>query len=133
VRSFEIQSGHGTGYHLFFGTNNELGLARMKEAMWKADPVTGQRFTDSTESDQLVLFEQGVDTAPLLRALRERFKSAPFTIEQADQFTLIQTPFIPAHLRKRTLAPEEEAERLQVLTSRKRAKTYPPGTRMRFL
>src|SRR5260370_24954762 len=75
VRLLEMQRGPGNGYHVFFGTSNELGLAKMKEAMWKADPVTVQRFTDSTQSDHLVHFDQGVDTAPLHLALRERFKS----------------------------------------------------------
>jgi three-Cys-motif partner protein len=133
VRSFEIQSGQGNGYHLFFGTNNELGLARMKEAMWTADPVAGQRFTDSTQTDQLVLIDVEVDTAPLLRALRDHFATAPFTIEQAERFTVLETSFTASHLRRRTLAPEEEAGMLRVLTARKMVRTYPPGTRMRFL
>src|SRR2546425_506747 len=71
VRSFEIQADASHGYDLFFGTNNELGLRRMKEAMWSLDPITGQRFADSTTTGQLVLFDAAVDVRPLRTALRD--------------------------------------------------------------
>lgn len=133
VRSFEIQAGGGNGYTLFFGTNHELGLERMKDAMWTADPVAGQSFSDSTEGDQLVLFQSQVDTAPLLLALRQQFGDQPFTVEQAERFTLFSTPYSPSHLRRRTFAPEEDRGRIEVLTPRKRRGTFPAGTRLRFL
>ena len=134
VRSFEVRTSSGHGYHLFFGTNSELGLEKMKDAMWKADAVTGTRFRDSTSEDQLVLFEPEVDTAPLLRSLRTKFAEKTFTIEAATRATLLETPFLPSgHLKRRTLEPEERAGRLEVLSARRRKYTYPPGTRMRFL
>ncbi len=133
VRSFEIEAGSGNGYTLFFGTNHELGLERMKEAMWAADPISGQRFSDSTDSDQMVLFQSEVDTKPLLAALRLRFGERPFSIEDAERFALLSTPFIPSQVRRRTFAPEEREGRLVVLTPRPRRGTYPPGTRLRFV
>lgn len=134
VRSFEIQASGSHGYDLFFGTNHELGLLKMKEAMWKVDPAGGQRYRDTTQTDQTVLFTDEVDTRMLLRALRQRFDTRIFTIENAERFTLLETPYVPtSHLRQRTLAPEEKAERLEVLTARSRARTYPAGARMRFL
>jgi len=134
VRSFEIRSGPNSGYHLFFGTSHPLGLEKMKEAMWSLDPVAGQSFSDSTNSDQLVLFQPEVDTGPLLQALRMRFGTAPFTIDDAAQFTLLDTPYVPSsHLRRKTLVPAENEGRIEVLGGRTRAGTYPPGTRIRFL
>jgi three-Cys-motif partner protein len=133
VRSFEIQAGGGNGYTLFFGTNHELGLERMKEAMWTADPIAGQSFSDSTESSQLTLFQSEVDTRPLLTILRDRFGTKPFTVEEAERFTLLSTPYIPTHLRKRTFAPQEADGLIEVLTPRNRKGTFPAGTRLRFL
>jgi hypothetical protein len=131
---FEIHAGTGNGYHLFFGTTHPLGLAKMKEAMWSLDPIAGQRFSDSTVSDQMVLFESQVDTRPLLRLLRERFGTSVFNIEQAEEFTLLATPYVSSsHLRNRTLRPAEAEDLIEVITKRKRAGTYPPGTRLRFL
>ena len=133
VRSFEIQSDTSRGYDLFFGTNNNLGLRRMKEAMWAIDPITGQRFADSTATGQLVLFEHAVNLGPLGTALRGHFGTRPFTVEEAELFILVETPYVPSHLRRPILIPAETEGQLEVLTHRKRARTYPPGTRMQFL
>jgi len=133
VRSFEIQSGGPRGYHLFFGTTNLLGLKRMKEAMWSLDPLTGQRFGDSTESGQLVLFQLKVNTAPLLAALKAHFGPREFSIEDAEEFTLVETIYAATHLRKHTLAPAESGGELKATTARRRACTYPDGTRLRFV
>lgn len=134
VRSFEILSSANpnAGYTLFFGTNNKLGLERMKESMWSIDPVMGQRYRDTTDTGMQPLFEREVDTAPLGDALIDHFARKPFTIEEACEFALVQTPFIPSHVKKRTLKPLEQADELEVLTARKRRFTYPDGTRMRF-
>lgn len=134
VRSFEIHSGRHTGYHLFFGTGHELGLQKMKEAMWAADAVAGREFSDSTLSDQLVLFEPEVDTTYLRKALQANFGSAKFTIEQAERYALLDTQFLPTHLRRRTLAPAEKEGMIEVIgASGRRAGTFPPGTKLRFV
>src|SRR5690606_29674209 len=135
VRAFEIVPARGGNSHfLFFGTGSKRGLERMKEAMWKLDPVDGQTFRDSTLVGQLVLFSVEVDTAPLFRALKERFGTSPFTIEQALDFTLCETPYLPSHLKQRTLAPAERRGELEPVNPKpkRRARTYPPGTRIRF-
>lgn len=131
VRSFEIPTAEGSGYRLYCTTGSEKGLEKMKEAMWRADPLAGERYTDTT--DELVLFEPEADTGPLLRALRAHLGTEAFTIEQAERFTLLHTPYLPAsHLKTRTLAPAERAGHIEALSERKRARTYPSGTRMRF-
>jgi three-Cys-motif partner protein len=134
VRSFEIVSSANpaSGYTLFFGTTHPLGLERMKESMWDIDPVQGQRYKDTTSAGIQPLFEHEVDTAPLRDALKEHFGTKAFTIEDACQFTLIDTPYLPSHVKRRTLKPLEENGTLEVLSERKRRGTYPAGTRMRF-
>lgn len=116
VRSFEIvpQAG-GNSYYLFFGTNELLGLRKMKAAMWKIDPVAGQVFKDSTVVDHPILFEQKPDLERLTAMLREQFGHDEFTIEEAKHFTLTETPFRDdAHLKQGTLAPAEKAGELAV-------------------
>lgn len=135
VRSFQIVGKHSArGYHLFFGTQHKLGLQKMKEAMWRADPLTGQRFQDSTNPNALVLFEENVDTSPLAEALRSHFGSSPFTIEEALEFTLVDTPFLPTHVKTRTLRPMEHRREVEVVDARpgRRTGQYPEGTRLRF-
>lgn len=94
VRPFEIVPDIGkNSYVLFFGTNHELGLRRMKAAMWKIDPVGGTSFRDSSTVDHPVLFEAKPDLPRLEAELRGRFAKDPFGIEVAAQFTLTETAF----------------------------------------
>ncbi len=135
VQSFEIiTSAPNSGYHLFFGTRHERGLERMKETMWKIDPAEGHRFRDSTLVGQTPLFQPQVDTRPLRDELAAHFGSRRFTIQEALSFTLIETPYIPSHVKKLTLKPLEQADKLAVVSAkpgRKRG-TYPDGTVLRF-
>ncbi len=131
VRSFEIPTEKGNGYRLYFTTASDKGLEKMKEAMWRADRLGGERYQDTT--GELVLFEPEPDTNPLLRALKTNFADRTFSIEEAERFTLLDTAYLPsAHLKKRTLAPAERGDRIEALSPRKRRATYPPGTKLRF-
>jgi three-Cys-motif partner protein len=134
VRPFEMLDAAGThGYHLFFGSQNETGLSRMKKAMWSVDPGDGALFRDPTVKGQQLLFTPTPDFGILLAMLRERFLARPFSIEAAERFVLLETPFLhDAHLKARTLAPAERDGLLEVLTPRTKRLTYPKGTRMRF-
>jgi three-Cys-motif partner protein len=134
VRSFEIVSSANaaSGYTLFFGTKHLLGLERMKESMWSIDPVEGKRYKDTTSSGMQPLFARDVDTNPLRLAMIEKFGDRPFTIEDACEFTVAETPYIRSHVKKRTLKPLEQTDKLEVLSERKQKGTYPDGTRMRF-
>lgn len=116
ARSFQLRTQDGNDYRLVFGLGHRKGLEIAKEAMWKADPVTGTSYTATTESGQEVLFspDEEVDTAPLLQELRSQFGTGWFTIDQADGCTLIDTPFRKAHLRRRTLQSAERDGKLDV-------------------
>lgn len=116
VRSFQIQTEDGNDYRLVFGLGHTRGLEIAKDAMWKADPVRGTAFRATTHSGQEVLFTPGslVDTTALKRELRTKFGTSWFTIEQAEECTLLDTWFRKGHLRRRTLAPAELAGELEV-------------------
>lgn len=83
---------------------------------------------------QAPLFQPQVDTAPLRDELVSHFGSKPFTIEEALRFTLIETPYIPSHVKKMTLKPLEQADKLEVVSAKpdRRHGTYPDGTVLRF-
>jgi three-Cys-motif partner protein len=133
VRSFEIVTAENMGYHLFFGTGNTTGLLKMKEAMWAVDPTGGVRYRDSTIRDQLVIFEEEPDFTALRDMLQAHFGATPFSIDQAEEYTLLSTPFLPTHLRRRTLGVAEEAELLDVTRPAGAKKgTFISGTTMRF-
>jgi three-Cys-motif partner protein len=137
VRSFEITPAHEAGgntYHLVFGTANELGLERMKDAMWQVDPSGGQGFRDSTLADHPVLFTAEPTYDELEKMLRQRFTTDWFTIEEAERFALHDTPFRrKGHLKTPTLKPAEQRGDLEVQRSvGQKAGSFSAGTRMRF-
>lgn len=63
------------------------------------------------------------------------YGDAWFTIEQAEETTTHQTPFLhDKHLKKLTLVPAEKEGVIEVERSAgKRRGTFTPGTRMRFV
>lgn len=135
VRSFEIvTSSPNSGYHLFFGTGNLKGLEKMKDAMWSVDPAEGHRFRDSTVKGLMPLFEPEPDMAPLVEALEGEFRGKVFTIEEAERFTLVQTPYKKGHIKTRTLKALEKDGKIEAVDppQGRRARTYPPGTKLRF-
>ncbi len=138
VRTFEmINQGNRTEYFLFYGTNSKLGLSKMKEAMWRADPVGGQVFSDRSVSGQGVLFEPEADTTPLRRQLQGRFRDKGWVpIEEVSDFVLEETAYSELiHLKRATLAPMEKEDFLEAKRPGERGRrgTFPSGTKIRFL
>jgi hypothetical protein len=136
VRPFEIVPDVGkNSYILFFGTNHDLGLRRMKAAMWKIDPAGGTTFRDSSTVDHPVLFEAQPDLGRLERELRAHFGKDAFPIEAAAQFTLTATAFRDDGHLKPALKSAELAGRLAFVTGKPGRKQgqFPEGTVVRFV
>jgi hypothetical protein len=80
------------------------------------------------------LFEQKPDLTRLRDMLREKFGGTWFTIEQAEEFTLLETAFRDNGHLKPTLKAAEANGVLEVdRPAGKRLGSFTPGTRMRFL
>ncbi len=77
VRHFEMRDrDNRVVYYLFFATNNPVGHLKMKEAMWKVDPMGDFWFSDATDPNQALLFN-APSTAPLAGALAAKFNGTP--------------------------------------------------------
>ena len=112
VRSFEMRNErNASDYFLYFASNNLLGLAKMKEAMWKVDPAGDFMFSDATNFEQTVLFQPEPDRHELRRLITGRFAGRRATVEQVETFVLEDTPFHASHYR-RVLATMEAADQL---------------------
>lgn len=140
-RTFEmVNMGNRTEYFLFFATNNRHGISKMKVAMWKADPVQGEVFSDRTQTDQLVLIEPEPNLSHLIDLLRQRFLGrGAVAIRQVEDFVLFDTPYSEKiHLKQRTLKPMEQSEPPLISVVRpwgspNRPGSYPLGTLITFL
>jgi three-Cys-motif partner protein len=137
VRSFEmLNQGNRTDYFLFFATNSLLGLEKMKEAMWKVAPSGDYQFSDYTDSlGVMSLFANDPDFSELQRLLRKRFKGSDVSIEDLEEFVVADTPFLKTHIKRSTLKPMEESNKIAAVDSKpgRRRGTFPPGTIIRFV
>jgi hypothetical protein len=99
---FRLTDEGGHSFYLIFGTSHRLGLERMKDSMWRTDPVSGVRFRDPRDPDQGVLDfgKPRPDVSPLIRRLTNELRSSPrgTTIEELKDFALLSTAFRPPHV-----------------------------------
>jgi three-Cys-motif partner protein len=151
--AFDIQPQGSTNiYSLVFTSQNRKGIQRMKEAMWKVDPVSGQFFRGGLRPRQPEnLFDLSgargdvlathIDTgepdyAELERRLRKRFGPLPFRIEEAADFVLYETVFRDdKHLKGPVLGELERRKKLAVVSSPRERSVpgaYPNGTVLQF-
>lgn len=128
VRSFEmINKFNKTDYFLFFGTNHILGLERMKESMWVADPNGRFTFSDATHNpQQSVLFSPTPNYLLLKREILDEFKGKKISIEELQNFVITKTEFLRKHIRKPLLDKMEQSGEIEIFCSEKRRSgTYP--------
>lgn len=132
VRSFEVMDlDRGrTAYFLTFGTRNHRGLEKMKDAMWKLDPIGGTRFT-GTHEDELTLFPPQPDLSPLRETLMRRFAGASVRVDQVRAFALEETIYKVSHCNQALRRLEEE--QLLACQSDRRRGTFPTGTILQFI
>jgi three-Cys-motif partner protein len=136
--SFEILGERATnsGYYLSFGTSHPLGFIKMKEAMWKVDPVNGRCYRDRTDLGQELLpIKLEPDVRGLRAALLDRFAGRPSSITEVEIFTDQYTRYLSErHLKRHTLLPMEKEGLVEVISEpRERHKgQFPAGCVLRF-
>lgn len=136
VLAFEMRNdSNSLDYILFFGTNSMEGLKKMKEAMWKVDPVAGFTFSDATDPSQTVMFTPEPDRDDIRRRLLARFAGQTVSVEQIERFILERTPYRETHYKSALKAMEAPGMGQVTVTTAKagrRRGTFPPGTTIRF-
>lgn len=135
VVRFELYDERRLVYAIFFATGYWKGADKMKEAIWRIDPFGRFRFR-GTRHAELELRPASPDVRPLRRALLDEFALRGFVgIEEVQEFVgSDRTDFYLGQLKTHCLRGMEEDGALEVdPKSRKRTKTYPDGTRIRFV
>lgn len=132
---FQMKRSDGhNAYYIVYATKNIAGVKKFKDAMWKIDPVGGQQFSD-LHWNQISLFAgSNVDTSVLQRELSKKFSGMTVSIEEVEEYVLLETPYREAHIRRLTLLPMETGGKVTVVEpfSNRRAGTFPSGTKMHF-
>lgn len=139
ILSFELLDEQGHELHLVFGTNSQLGLEKMKDALWKVDPLQGVRYRDPRDPNQEALeitFEPGMGP---LRRLIQRYVTeldGECSLEDLRNFTLFETVYRPPHATDivRELIKDNVIERLNggQLSKTSRLRRKPPAQAAQF-
>lgn len=135
VVHFDLFQGERLIYAIFFGTQNPTGCDRMKTAIWKVSPWGEFNFRGSNAGQARFGIEVP-DFQPLKAALAGKFRGSGFvTIESVIRFVSSEeTDFHSGQLKGGALVPMERDGAIEVdPASRKRARSYPGGTRLRFV
>lgn len=116
VRSFKMKNKtNRVDYYLFFGTNNIMGLKKMKEAMWKVDELGAFEFSDATYNPaQATLFAKEPNYFLLKKILLKQFKNKITTINDIEYFIITKTPFRETHYKRRILGVMEKLENPEI-------------------
>lgn len=69
----------------------------MKEAMWAVDPVTGSRFRDPRDPNQMAFDVDTPAFVPLRRQLLELLAEGGRSIAELKRYTLLHTIYRPTH------------------------------------
>lgn len=138
VRYFEMRDRESRPvYYLFFASNNSLGHLRMKEAMWKVDPLGDFTFSDSTDPNQQILFSSP-SAEPLAADLVSKFRGAgEITVKRVEAYVQDDTPYLRKHMGE-ALGQLESSGRLKVAEmktdgKKRRTRSYPNEALVSFL
>jgi len=135
VIRFELYNGNRLVYAIFFATKNLVGADRMKYAIWRAAPGGAFEFRGGNGA-QLELGMESPSFEPLKAALLEKLagKGLVGIGKVLDFVSSDATDYHRNQVKKNALVPLEQAGLLEADEStRKRKRTYPDGTKVRFL
>jgi three-Cys-motif partner protein len=133
VIRFDLYEDRRLVYAIFFATKHWKGAEVMKRAIWKVAPFGDFAFRGA-HYGQLTL--DAVDYAPLRKLMQQRFKGKGWvSVEEVEAFVgSDQTDYHTARLRKDALVPLEKDGLIEAdAKTRKKARSFPPGTKIRFV
>ncbi|MGH3321473.1 MAG: hypothetical protein ACRDQA_18625 [Nocardioidaceae bacterium] len=96
--TFKMVDEGGHDLHLVFGTTHPVGLDRMKDAMWKVDPIYGVRYRDPRDPHQQLLDIADPDTGPLRRDLLAQLGGGPRSVESLRDYASLETVYRREHV-----------------------------------
>jgi hypothetical protein len=134
VVHFDLYEGNRLIYAIFFATKNWVGADRMKQAIWKVAPFGDFAF-HGTHSTQLTLGLGVTDYGPLRHTLRSECGGKSWVwIESVLEFVgSDRTDYHAGQVKTGVLVPMEKAGEVEVdEATRKKKRTYPDGTKLRF-
>jgi three-Cys-motif partner protein len=91
VLTFEMIDEGGHSLHLFFGTTSEVAVRKFKDALWEVDGVSGQRFRDPRDPNQMSFDILQPDFRPLANSIIELLEEREHNIAELCRYALLET------------------------------------------
>ena len=99
VLTFEMIDEGGHSLHLFFGTTNKVAVEKFKDGLWEVDGVSGQRFRDPRDPNQMSFDILHPDFTPLESRVLELLDERAYTLAELCEDALLETIYKEAHVK----------------------------------
>ncbi len=100
VLTFEMIDEGGHSLHLFFGTSNKVAVEKFKDGLWEVDGVSGQRFRDPRDPNQMSFDILHPDFTPLESRILELLGEREYSMEELREDALLETIYKKAHVKR---------------------------------
>lgn len=99
VLTFEMIDEGGHSLHLFFGTTNNVAVERFKDGLWKVDGISGQRFRDPRDPNQMYFDILQPDFTPLENRILEQLGERDHNMAELCEDALFETIYKETHVK----------------------------------
>ncbi|MCY3631674.1 MAG: three-Cys-motif partner protein TcmP [bacterium] len=115
VLTFEMIDEGGHSLHLFFGTTNKVAVEKFKDGLWEVDGVSGQRFRDPRDPNQMSFDILHPDFTPLEGRVLELLDGRDCNMEELREDVLLETIYKRAHVKPAVdrLIEQRKVEQIQ--------------------
>ena len=99
VLTFEMIDEGGHSLHLFFGTTNDVAVRKFKDGLWEVDGVSGQRFRDPRDPNQMSFDILRPDFTPLESRILELLGGRDHNMAELCEDALFETIYKETHVK----------------------------------
>lgn len=100
VLTFEMIDEGGHSLHQFFGTNSDVAVRKFKDGLWEVDGISGQRFRDPRDPNQLAFDILEPDFRPLENRVLERLDESEQSLADLRRYALLETIYKETHVTR---------------------------------
>ena len=118
VLTFEMIDEGGHSLHLFFGTTSEVAVRKFKDGLWEVDGVSGQRFRDPRDPNQMSFDILHPNFTPLESRILVLLGGRDYSMAELREDALLETIYKEAHVKPAVNRLIEQRKVDQVSTGR---------------
>ena len=99
VLTFEMIDEGGHSLHLFFATTNKVAVQRFKDGLWEVDGVSGQRFRDPRDPNQMSFDILQPNFTSLESRILELLDGRDYSMAELREDALLKTIYKETHVK----------------------------------